>query len=205
MHARVAFQQKGTKGSQDRTLILHCCGTVCRMAEIIYDVDEGVAVKGVRLVTLLVRQQQMPADKVCGGLPPSLGARPALLACAQLCDMIQPRKEANLHLRPLPRHASCFPSLQHATMRHGAPQAVRYGPAHAVAEQLQLCDCAIVLGVTAWLVCRLDRCARCTSCWWTGARPSGTLPRSSSRACWPSRGGVSSGRCLPRGPVLACS
>jgi hypothetical protein len=33
------------------------------MAEIVYDVDEGVAVKGVRLVTLLVRAQEMPPDQ----------------------------------------------------------------------------------------------------------------------------------------------
>ena len=36
-----------------------------RMAEIVYDVDEGVAVKGVRLVTRLVRAQEMPAEQVC--------------------------------------------------------------------------------------------------------------------------------------------
>ena len=37
---------------------------VGRFAEIVYDVNEGVAVKGVRLVTHLVRAGEMPQDKV---------------------------------------------------------------------------------------------------------------------------------------------
>ena len=53
-----AFNTLGAAGLQQV-----CCEMACRIAEIVYDVDEGVAVKGVRLVTLLVRQQQMPAEK----------------------------------------------------------------------------------------------------------------------------------------------
>lgn len=39
------------------------------MAEIVYDVDEGVAVKGVRLVTHLVRANAMDQDKVLSAAP----------------------------------------------------------------------------------------------------------------------------------------
>ncbi len=35
-----------------------------RFAELVYDVDEAVAVKGVRLVTQLVQAEEMPQDEV---------------------------------------------------------------------------------------------------------------------------------------------
>ena len=35
-----------------------------RFAELVYDVDEAVAVKGVHLVTLLVQAEEMPQEKV---------------------------------------------------------------------------------------------------------------------------------------------
>ncbi len=43
-----------------------------RFAELVYDVDEAVAVKGVRLVTHLVQAEEMPQDKVRLSLLPQL-------------------------------------------------------------------------------------------------------------------------------------
>jgi hypothetical protein len=45
-----------------------------RFAELVYDVDEAVAVKGVRLITQLVQAEEMPPDEV----------RPPTLKCIHL-------------------------------------------------------------------------------------------------------------------------
>lgn len=37
-----------------------------RFAELVYDIDEAVAVKGVQLVTMLVQAEEMPQDEVKG-------------------------------------------------------------------------------------------------------------------------------------------
>lgn len=48
-----------------------------RFAELVYDVDEAVAVKGVRLVTQLVQAEEMPQDKV--HLSPAVLSTPVMM------------------------------------------------------------------------------------------------------------------------------
>lgn len=85
-----------------------------RFAELVYDVDEAVAVKGVRLVTQLVQAEEMPQDEVRSPHVPRRASPP--------CDLTRKSRDSEAHCvllgavcervrRCTAAFGSCAPSL----------------------------------------------------------------------------------------------
>jgi hypothetical protein len=72
-----------------------------RFAELVYDADEGVAVKGVRLVTMLVQAEEMPHDEACPHLLHSYQGLVSALVGTTVTTQPSPYRQWVGCLRPL--------------------------------------------------------------------------------------------------------
>lgn len=154
----------------------------------VYDVDEGVAVKGVRLVTHLVRAGEMEQDKVL--FPDCLTPR-----CASACIMgrrVGTSCASGCAAQPQSTRCSMgitLPSLIRRDLSQGLMRMAFQRGVPSCGSSVHMMQGVVEEGTPP------ARCARCTGCWWTRARRSAT-PRPSLRpACWRSRARASSRRC----------